>query len=286
MKLFGTTYSKIQSSVAIAFASALLIPTFNSCNTDKDEPKMPVSPDEPTQTNPIKPAHYDGLENVTIPKGLTSQIKEYTGFTLSFNKDNRTPNYVAWELLGSEVSTEWPRKDNFWQDKDLDGCPLKTEYYYSTSGYERGHMCPAADQRWSEQAMNDCFVMANMCPQLHDLNAGAWETLESKERMWAKRDSAILIIAGPIHTEDDTYIEKSKVRVPSAFFKVLLAPYLDEPRGIAFVYPHMKCSGNMQDYATTIDEVEKMTGFDFFAALPDDIEKKVESSFSFTDWNR
>ena len=116
MKLFGTTYSKIQSSVAIAFASALLIPTFNSCNTDKDEPKMPVSPDEPTQTNPIKPAHYDGLENVTIPKGLTSQIKEYTGFTLSFNKDNRTPNYVAWELLGSEVSTEWPRKDNFWQD--------------------------------------------------------------------------------------------------------------------------------------------------------------------------
>ena len=284
MKLFGTTYSKIQSSVAIAFASALLIPTFNSCNTDKDEPKMPVSPDEPTQTNPIKPAHYDGLENVTIPKGLTSQIKEYTGFTLSFNKDNRTPNYVAWELLGSEVSNEVSRTDNFWQDTAIEGCTKHADY--TGSGYDRGHMCPAADQKWSADAMNDCFVMANMCPQLHDLNAGAWETLESKERTWAKRDSAILIIAGPIHTEDDTYIEKSKVRVPSAFFKVLLAPYLDEPRGIAFVYPHMKCSGNMQDYATTIDEVEKITGFDFFASLPDDIEKKVESTFSFTDWNR
>ena len=74
--------------------------------------------------------------------------------------------------------------------------------------------------------------------------------------------------------------------MPSAFFKVLLAPYLKEPRGIAFVYPHMKCPGNMQDYATTIDEVEKITGFDFFSALPDDIEKKVESTFSFTDWNK
>ena len=284
MKLFGTTYSKIQSSVAIAFASALLIPTFNSCNTDKDEPKMPITPDEPTQTNPIKPAHYDGLENVTLPKGLTSQIKEYTGFTLSFNKDNRTPNYVAWELLGSEVSKEIDRYDTFWQDPTIDGCTKHSDY--TGSGYDRGHMCPAADQKWSNQAMIDCFVMANMCPQKHELNAGAWLTLENKERDWAKRDSAVMIIAGPIHTEDDTYIEKSSVRIPTMFFKILLAPYLDEPRGIAFVYTNSPCYGNMQDYATTIDEVEKMTGFDFFASLPDDIEKKVESTFSFTDWNR
>lgn len=267
-------------------ATALLIPALYSCNTEKEEPKMPVAPEEPTPDIPVitAPAHYDGLENVEIPNGMTSQVKEYTGFTLSFNKDNRTPNYVAWELLGTEVSTEWPRTDNFWKDDDIEGCTQHSDY--TRSGYDRGHMCPAADQKWSEQAMIDCFVMANMCPQLHDLNAGAWEKLEEKERTWAKRDSALMIIAGPIYTEGETWIEKSMVRVPDAFFKVLLAPYLDEPRGIAFVYPHMKCPGNMQDYAVTIDEVEKMTGFDFFAALPDDIEAKVESSYSFTDWNR
>lgn len=272
MKLSGSSFNW-RHTVVIAFA-ATLMPAFYSCNTDKDEPNTPTT----------KPAHYDGLENVAIPKGLTSQIKDYTGFTLSFNKDNRTPNYVAWELLGTEVTTDVSRTDNFWQDNGIEGCPKHADY--TGSGYDRGHMCPAADQKWSIDAMNDCFVMANMCPQLHDLNAGAWEKLEEKERVWAKRDSAVMIIAGPIYTDGETWIEKSGVRVPDAFFKVLIAPYLVEPRGIAFVYPHMKCPGNMQDYATTIDEVEKMTGFDFFAALPDDIEKKVESTYSFTDWNK
>lgn len=288
MKLFRP----IRINPALVFAAALVMPAFYSCNTGKDEPKMPVTPeapvtpDEPTPTVPVTPtpAHYDGLENVTIPQDLTSQIKEYTGFTLSYNKDNRTPNYVAWELLGTEVSTEWPRNDNFWQDSEIEGCTKHSDY--TGSGFDRGHMCPAADQKWSEQAMIDCFVMANMCPQLHDLNAGAWEKLEEKERTWAKRDSAVMIIAGPIYSEGETYIEKSKVRVPDAFFKVLLAPYLDAPRGIAFVYPNMKCPGNMQDYATSIDEVEKITGFDFFKELPDDIEEKVEATYSFTDWNK
>ncbi len=286
MKQIQSIYTKLHHSAAIAISTIMLMPAFYSCNTGKDEPKMPPTPVTPEEPLPgvTKPAHYDGLEAVAIPSGLTSQIKEYTGFTLSYNKDNKTPNYVVWELLGSEVSSEVSRSDNFWQDKDIDGCTKHSDY--TGSGYDRGHMCPAADQKWSVDAMNDCFVMANMCPQLHDLNAGAWETLESKERVWAKRDSAVMIIAGPIYVDGETYIEKSKVRVPDAFFKVLVAPYLDEPRGIAFVYPHMKCPGNMQDYATTIDEVEKITGFDFFSALPDEIENAIESTYSFTEWNK
>ncbi len=274
MKHIVSIYRNTQHTAAIALATALLMPAFYSCNTGKDEPKLPG-----------KQLHYEGLENVKIPSALASQIKDYTGFTLSFNKENKTPNYVAWELLGTEVSTEVSRTDNFWQDKGIEGCPAHKDY--TGSGYDRGHMCPAADQKWSVDAMNDCFVMANMCPQLHDLNAGAWETLESKERLWAKRDSAVMIIAGPIYTEDDNkYFGSANVRVPGAFFKVLIAPYLDKPRGIAFVYPHMKCPGNMQDYATTIDEVERITGFDFFSALPDEIETKIEGEYSFTEWNK
>ncbi len=287
MKQIGSISNKLHHLAVIALASTVLMPTFYSCNTDKDEPEMPevIKPEEPTPSDPKAPAHYEGLENVVIPSGLTSQIKAYTGFTLSFNKDNKTPNYVAWELLGTEVSNEVSRTDNFWQDKDIDGCPAHKDY--TSSGYDRGHMCPAADQKWSIDAMNDSFVMANICPQLHDLNAGAWETLESKERLWAKRDSAVMIVAGPIYTEDDDkYFGTAKVRVPGAFFKVLIAPYLDKPRGIAFVHPHMKCTGNMQDYATTIDEVEKITGFDFFSTLPDEIENLIESTYSFTEWNK
>ena len=226
----------------------------------------------------------EDLMAVLIPDDQPEVKKEYTGFTVSFNKDNGTPNYVAWELLGKEVANDVQRDDNFWTDPDIDGCPSTKDY--TRSGYDRGHMCPAADQKWSIEAMNDCFVMANICPQDHKLNAGAWNTLENKERQWAKRDSAIMIIAGPLYSADDTNrIGNAKVRVPGAFFKVLLAPYVEEPRGIAFVYPNMTSPGNMQDYAMSIDELEKITGYDFFPALPDELEKTVESSFSFKEWN-
>ena len=135
--------------------------------------------------------------------------------------------------------------------------------------------------------MLDCFTMANIVPQDHALNSGAWGSLENKERTWAMRDSAIVIVAGPIYTADDTIrMGESGVRVPSAFFKVFAAPYADEPRGIAFVYPNMTAPGNMEQYTMTIDEVEQLTGYDFFHALPDSIEEAIESKASFRDWNR
>ncbi len=259
-------------------ASISFLAFITSCESSTEDEDL--KPDKP-----VAGSHYNDLEKVIIPNSLASQLKDYTGFTLSFNRDNKTPNYVSWELLGEEVKYDVDRSDNFWQDATLDGCPAHSDY--TGSGYDRGHMCPAADQKWSEQAMNDCFVMANMCPQIHALNAGAWLTLENKERLWAQRDSAIMIIAGPIYADSDTqYIGKARVRVPSAFFKVFLAPYVKEPRAIAFVYPNMSAPGNMQNYAMSVDQLEKETGYDFFSALPDDIEKRVEATYSFTDWDK
>lgn len=234
---------------------------------------------------PKENKHYPGLETVILPDDLPSQIKEYTGFTVSFNKEHSTPNYVAWELLGAEVSQDVERSNNFWQDPEIEGCPAHFDYTHS--GYDRGHLCPAADQKWSVEAMNDCFVMANICPQDHSLNAGAWNTLENKERQWAQRDSAIMIVAGPLYSVTDTEFigNQTKIRVPGAFFKALLAPYIDKPRAIAFVYPNMTSPGNMENYAMSIDELEEILGFDLFPALPDEIENVVESRFSFKEWN-
>lgn len=230
------------------------------------------------------PAHFDGLDRVRISGDNPSQEKDYTGFRLSFNKDTRTPNWVAWELLGCETSGDSPRNNNFWTDDDIYGCPVADDY--RRSGYDRGHMCPAADQKWSPDAMNDCFVFTNMCPQDHYLNSGAWNTLENKSRVWAKRDSAIVIVAGPIYDTSDTKtIGPNEVRVPGAFFKVIVAPYVTKPRGIAFIYPNMSSPGNMQNYVTTIDEVEKITGFDFFHTLPDNLENEIESVSSYREWN-
>lgn len=231
----------------------------------------------------VESKRYSNLEIPDVPSPLKSQIKSYSGFTLSFNPDNRTPNWVGWELLASETDGQQSRSNKFWQDESLRNCPTSEDY--SRSGYDRGHMCPAADQKWSAQAMADCFVMANMCPQDHALNAGAWQTLEKKERAWAKRDGAIVIVAGPIYESSDKK-RINGIRVPSAFFKVLCAPYIDEPRAIAFVYPNMTSPGNMEQYAMSVDEVEKITGFDFFPTLPDKLENEIESKYSFREWNR
>lgn len=228
---------------------------------------------------------YADLLDVKTPDSLSDLRKSYEGFNVSFNSDNRTPNWVAWELLRSETSGETGRYNKFWQDEELEGCPTTRDY--SNSGYDRGHLCPAADQKWSRTAMVDCFSLANIAPQDHSLNTGAWKTLENKERQWAERDSAIVIVAGPIYEKSDTMrIGQAGVRVPGAFFKVMIAPYLDEPRGIAFVYPNMTSPGNMENYVMTIRDVEKLTGYDFFHNLPDELEESVETVSSFRDWNR
>lgn len=245
--------------------------------------KAIVNDDKPEESPAGSNEKFNALDKVKSLPALESKEYEYEGFRISFNKHNRTPNWVAWELLGSETYGERGRHNKFWQDERVEGCPTNNDY--RNSGYDRGHLCPAADQKWSDQAMIDCFVMANMCPQDHSLNSGAWNTLENRERDWARRDSAIVIVAGPVYSNEDTKTIGDGVLVPGAFFKVILAPYLQKPRAIAFVYPNMPSPGSMQNYVTTVDEVEKLTGLDFFYELPDEIENEVESKSSFREWN-
>ncbi|MCH5224155.1 MAG: DNA/RNA non-specific endonuclease [Muribaculaceae bacterium] len=255
----------------------------NSEEPGKDpEPEIPDNPDEDDGDEDFD---KQKLYEVTIPGDLPSQIKEYTGFTLSFNKDNKTSNYVVWELLSSETNGSANRNDyDFWQDNSLEGCPTK-DYAYSTYGYQRGHMCPAADQKWSEAAMRDCFSMANMCPQYASLNEKMWATLENKEREWARRDGAIWIVCGPVYSDDDTLrIGYSQVRVASAYYKAFLAIDVDEPRAIGFIFPNGSCPGDMKDYSMTIDQLEEVLGYDFFSALPDEIENKIEAEDSYSKW--
>lgn len=226
------------------------------------------------------------LSYVVLPEGTPQQVKEYTSFTLNFNKENHTPNYVAWELLASETSGSVDRKKySYWVDKDIDGC-LSTDFGYSTYKYERGHMCPAADNKWSAEAMKDCMAMTNMVPQSGSLNGSTWGTLEDKSRTWAQNKGAIWIVAGPLYSStDNLYVGDAKARVPSACFKAILYYNGANSKAIAFVFQNGSNPGNYQDYAMSIDDLEKLTGFDFFSALPDDIETAVEASYSLSDWN-
>ena len=264
--------------ILITIASGLAIWAFSKI-TDS---AFLVSDSGKAQESAVEDASQ--LLDVAIPSFLPSQIKEYEAFNLSFNSDNHTPNYVSWELLPHETDGAQSRHDKFWQDPEINGCPASSDY--TRSGYDRGHMCPAADQKSSEKAKTDCFVMANICPQDLRLNAGAWATLEKRERQWAEEKDGLIIVAGPIYEESDCLrIGETNVRVPSAFFKAFLSHRGTDTEAVAFVYPNMPAHGQMRDYMMTIDELEKITGFDFFHALPDDIEDQTESTFNAKAWN-
>lgn len=222
-------------------------------------------------------------EVVTNPK-LESKEKDYTGMTISFNPRLHVPNWVAWELTGEETLGKAPRYNKFQADEKMDGSADPWDYNYS--GYDRGHMAPAGDMKWDEDAMRETFYMTNMCPQAKNLNTGAWKSLEEKCRQWARADSAIVIVCGPVLTDSLTeFIGDSRVAVPERFFKVILSPYADPPRGIGFVMPNGRVRGGIQRAAMSIDEVEKITGHDFFSALPDSIENIVESQNDFHFWS-
>lgn len=224
----------------------------------------------------------EDLMAVLIPDDQPEVKKEYTGFTVSFNPSHRIPNYVAWELTAAKAQGTEPRKSDFHPDADVYGCPSLSDY--KRSGFDRGHMAPAADMKWSAQAMYDSHALTNMCPQENSVNTGRWNTIEKLERKWAIQDSVLIIIAGPVLTDEITRKIGNDVSVPERFFKVILAPYSNPPRAIGFLVPNYQTQEGAQQLAVSVDEVEAATGYDFFSTLPDEIESKVESTFNFNQW--
>lgn len=225
----------------------------------------------------------DSLIYTVIPDGLPHADKNYTGFYVCFNPENHTPNWVGWELTAAETEGRISRSNKFWTDDDLPGCPSTDDY--RRSGYDRGHLFPAAEAKWDSDAMRECFSLANIAPQDNSLNSGAWKTLEEKERLWAAKMGRLIIVAGPLYQAGDkNCIGATQVRVPSAFFKVILAP--EQSRCIGFIYNNSHCPGRMENYMLSVDEVEEFTGFDFFSSLPDEIENDIEARKEASFWNR
>lgn len=221
------------------------------------------------------------LSEVIIPTEIPQQLIKYDGFTVSFNPRHHIPNYVTWELTAAETEGDFPRANNFDSDADADGCPEPWDYSYS--GYDRGHMAPAGDMKWSSTAMRQSFLLTNICPQAKSLNTGAWKRLEEKCRQRAQADSAIIIVCGPILTDSiREHIGDTRVSVPRRFFKAILSPYSNPPYAIGFIMPNSTVKGGMQAAAVTVDSIEAETKFDLFAALPDSLETILESQCRFT----
>jgi DNA/RNA endonuclease G, NUC1 len=215
-------------------------------------------------------------------------IVEHMGYTLSYNSSYRVPNWVAYELLSSELySGDRKREDEFNPDPLVKGRQAYDRDYVG-SGFDRGHMAPAGDMKWSSQAMKECFYLSNICPQVHGLNAGAWNDLEKQVRREAKYYGAVWVACGPIFdSSNPDHIGENHVMVPDSFFKALLARKKDGSGYIAigFIFPNKNCTRNLTLYAMTVDELERKTGLDFFYNLDSSEQEKAESVMDpYGDW--
>lgn len=227
-----------------------------------------------------------GLELPAPLKGRSEKILKRKNYTASYNKEWRQPNWVAWEVNKAELAENESRTNEFLPDPDLKESEAVTTQDYVGTGFDRGHMCPAADNRWHWKAMQESFYMSNICPQNHNLNTGDWNDLEKSCRYWVKEKGSLYIVCGPIFY-DRTHETIGKYRnrqipVPDAFFKVILC--MTPPQAVGFIYPNKAGHNPMKSYARSVDEVEKITGIDFFPALEDEVEKRVEAAFEWGDW--
>ncbi len=228
------------------------------------------------------------VENVEIPAKLNNrqeQIITHTGYTVSYNSDWKIPNWVAYELTKEEAEGVAPRNNHFIPDPEVPRMESATTDDYKNSGWDRGHMAPAGDMKWSEQAMKESFHLSNICPQNRNLNAGIWKDLEEQVRGLAIQKGNIYVVCGPIVSKQPKTIGQNKVAIPDAFFKVLLQNNNGEWSAIAFMFPNESGRKLLSTYAMSVGDMQTITDIDFFPALPDSIEKKIESLVDFTKWN-
>ena len=218
-----------------------------------------------------------GVEIPVFNSSRGGQLIRHTGYTVSYDADFKTPQWVAWTLTSGKAQGNEPRYDKFQPDPMVRGAKAYPKDY-TKSGYDRGHMAPAADMKWSRQAMVESFYMTNVCPQNRNLNRGDWKELEELERDWALRYGTVSIAAGPIYYQGKAKLRigANQVAVPDAFFKVLLVGYPRSPKAYGFVFKNEAGSRALSYYQLTVDEVEKLTNMDFFSQLPDKVENRIE----------
>lgn len=226
---------------------------------------------------------FDGRLEYGTPTN-SDVIASREGYVVGFNNETHCPDWTMYRLTASNLTQgKVGRTDDFRHDAQV---PRSAELSdYKGSGWARGHMVPAADMKWSAKAMSETFLLSNIIPQDPSNNSGAWNRIEQQIRNWAKRESSLVIITGPIY---DTELEARQigvtgVRIPDFIYKIVF----DEtpPRKmIAFIAPNRNTKKKPWQLAVTVDEVEEATCFDFFNEIPDLEQSRLESSLDLSQW--
>lgn len=235
------------------------------------EQPVAASPLSISTTHPEWPAVSD-----------TGSVVSYTGFSLVYDETHEQARWVAYELTQEETGNGVERSNHFMEDPHI-ATRSATNADYAKSGYDRGHLAPASDMGWSTTTMEESFYFSNMSPQNPSFNRGIWKKLETQVRTWANEHEAIYVVTGPVLSDGLPTIGPNEVSVPKYYYKVILDCTEPGMHGIGFILPNAPSKLPLSSFAVTIDSVEKITGLDFFPALPQG-SQKLEGENCFECW--
>ncbi len=220
-----------------------------------------------------------------VARGVSDVILNRKAYTTSYNKQRRTPNWVAWTLTAEHTRGNLLRDEERFEEDPQVSEPRATWQDYFNSRYDRGHMCPAGDNKWDQEAMTQSFLMTNVCPQNHKLNKDDWNDLEMQCRTWARRFGEVTIVCGPLYESVDAprTIGRNRVQVPTGFFKVVYREK-PSPQAVAFIFRNDGSNQPWKKQACTVDEAEQRSGIDFLYQLPNHVEDLVEANADLEQW--
>jgi len=204
----------------------------------------------------------------------SGQLIRHTYYSLDYNATHKQANWVYYRLTYDMIKGKTKRSDSFRPDPAV-SFGASTLADYKGSGYDRGHLCPAADMKISEKAMSETFFLSNMSPQFPAFNRGKWADLEKLVRSYIKDISDTLyIVTGPVFISNKGSIGQNKVTIPGFYYKAIYSP---KRGGIGFLMPNVKIELPLKAWVVSIDFIEMLTGIDFFHQLDDKIENRIES---------
>jgi len=238
------------------------------------------------------------LDLVGVPQASSSEgVIEHSAYRLSYNESHEQANWVMHIILPEIATGNATRSNDFRTDPlVVSGTAIEKDYFLKTKkadgdyeydgfGYDRGHLAPSADFRWSEKALSESYFYSNMSPQIGDFNRLKWAELENWMRDYVTENNThLIIVTAPVLTDDLSKIERgvNKVSIPKYFIKVALD--LKNQRGVGFVMPHEKIENPLESYMVSIDSVENLLGYNLFSNLEDAAENAIESNTDYKDW--
>lgn len=266
-----------------------------SCNGQNTDDLIKAQQDKLNEQQNQVEGIIDEIENLKLQR-IQETIKKYlpklsgnheiiyhSAFVLSYNEDHEQADWVMHVIPKDVITGTVTRTNDFRIDSSVSTGSANVADYWN-SGYDRGHLAPSADFRWSKKALSESYYYSNMSPQNPELNRNSWNNLEMQVREWVVDHGELIVITGPILDENLPKVQQGSYRVsiPKAYYKIIVDMNSPQPKAIAFLMPNKSFTDKISNYVVTIDSIESITNIDFFPNIAH--AETFESTSNFKDW--